>query len=363
MGVFQIGKTWYVDYYVGKGTNRKRVREAVSPKKADAIAYYGKIQGAKRENRLFDMKRECTHTFDQLLERYAETIKVQKCYKDRKYHLPVLKSYFSGRLLTDITPYDLEQFRNKRKATPIKTRKKTRERSVANVNRILSTLRHAFSKAVEWNLIEKSPFSKCKRLFYREENERLRYLTDVEENRLLRNCTGHIKPIVITALNTGMRLQEILSLQWKNVHLESSIEPYIEIEETKNNQKRFIPLNDDLGTLFESIRNNHPEYVFIGTRGRPLLSVKNPFATALQKTGITDFKFHDLRHTFASHFVMNGGDLLALKDILGHSSLKMVMRYAHLASAHKRKLMNNLNGKFSDCHPVATSKVKTKKAL
>ena len=80
--------------------------------------------------------------------------------------------------------------------------------------------------------------------------------------------------------------------------------------------------------------------------GKPLQSVKKPFATALNKAGITNFKFHDLRHTFASHFVMNGGDLFALKEILGHSSLKMVLRYAHLASAHKRKMLNNLNGKF-----------------
>ena len=73
------------------------------------------------------------------------------------------------------------------------------------------------------------------------------------------------------------------------------------------------------------------------------------------KAGIADFRFHDLRHTFASHYVMNGSDLLTLKEILGHSSLKMVERYTHLAAAHKRKQVSNLNGQFINCHLFATS--------
>ena len=82
--------------------------------------------------------------------------------------------------------------------------------------------------------------------------------------------------------------------------------------------------------------------------------MNKPFAKALKRAGIKDFRFHDLRHTCVSHYVMNGGDLLALKEILGHSDLKMVQRYAHLASSHKRKQINNLSGKFTVCHPIAT---------
>jgi integrase len=97
------------------------------------------------------------------------------------------------------------------------------------------------------------------------------------------------------------------------------------------------------------------EHVFISIHGKPLLSVKALFKTALRKAGITDFRLHDLRHTFASHYVMNGGDLLSLKKVLGHQDLKMVQRYSHLASAYKRKMMNRLKGKFSICHLFATS--------
>ena len=161
MAIFQMGKTWYVDYYTGKGKDRKRVREAVGHKKTDAIARLGKIQSAKRENRFFDMKKEYTFTFDDLLERYEETFKSQKYFKCKRCYFPVLRDSFSGRLLSVVTPYDLEMFRNKRKATPVKSGiekipagrkvrnaspKLQRERSVADVNRILSTLRHMFSK-------------------------------------------------------------------------------------------------------------------------------------------------------------------------------------------------------------------------
>ncbi|MBN1684839.1 MAG: site-specific integrase, partial [Gammaproteobacteria bacterium] len=285
-----------------------------------------------------------------------------KTYLSRREHLRSrardelsashIGNYFKGKRLIAIKPSDIEDYKSFRRSQGVKN---------ATINRELACLKRMYSLAIKWGDAKTNPVKDVD--FLEEPPGRTRYLSEEEAMTLIKACNAALKPIVITALNTGMRLQEILGLKWKNVHLDSSIEPYIEIEETKNNKKRFIPLNDDLVTLFESIRNNHPEYVFIGTRGKPLLSVKRPFATALTKAGITDFKFHDLRHTFASHFVMNGGDLLALKDILRHSSLKMVMRYAHLASAHKRKLMNNLSGKFSDCHPIATSEVKTKKAF
>jgi integrase len=102
-------------------------------------------------------------------------------------------------------------------------------------------------------------------------------------------------------------------------------------------------------------RSNPSEYVILSTRGERLLSVKRPFQNALKKVGIKDFRFHDLQHTFASHYVMNGGDLMSLKEILGHSTLRIVERYSHLSSAYKRKMVNNLTGIFYNCHLFATS--------
>lgn len=108
---------------------------------------------------------------------------------------------------------------------------------------------------------------------------RTRYLTEEEAQKLIKACSPALQPIVFTSLNTGMRLNEILSLTWDHVRLDSSIEPYIELEATKNNKKRFIPLNDDMISLMKTLQGKHPVYVFIGQRGKPLHDIRTPFAT------------------------------------------------------------------------------------
>lgn len=370
MAIYQRGKIWYVDYYEGK----KRVKKAVGHKKTDAIAYLGKIQGAKKENRLFDMKKNYNFTFDELLERYIETFRDQKAFRSKMCNFPILRIYFSGKRLSDITSYDLQKFRNERKATPVKTGiervfrdykvkdispKIQRERSVADVNRILSTLRHMFTKAVEWEMMEKSPFSKVKNLFYKENNRRLRFLTEDEEERLLFYCKDHLKPIVITALNTGMRKGEILKLKWPQIR-----NGFIYLHKTKTNESRQIPLNDTLNNLFKSLPVNiKSEYVFCDSEGKPYDDIKKSFNHALKKSCIEDFHFHDLRHTFASRLVMRRASLKAVQELLGHKDIKMTMRYAHLSEDFKRDAVKLLDGNVNQGSPkivpkgVATEKV------
>ena len=116
---------------------------------------------------------------------------------------------------------------------------------------------------------------------------------------------------------------------------------------TKNNKKRFIPLNEDMIALLQGLERKDDGFVFHGRYGHPIKGIKDPWKNSLKRAGIIDFRFHDLRQTFASHFVMKGGDILTLKEILGHSSMKMVERYAHLAAAHKRRQINVLNGSFT----------------
>jgi integrase len=153
-----------------------------------------------------------------------------------------------------------------------------------------------------------------------------------------------------------MRRGELLSLKWFQVQIANVNEPYIEITQAKNNKKRFIPLNEDMVSLFEQLRSNRQESdsVFLNYRNEPLKFIDNQFRNTLEKAGIEDFRFHDLRHTFASHYVMSGGDLLSLKEILGHSDLKMVERYSHLSSSYKSQMINNLSGRFSRWQKFAT---------
>jgi len=369
MAIFQIGKTWYVDYYTGKGKSRKRIREAVGPRKTDAIARLGKIQAAKRENRLFDVKKEYTDTFDDLRERYTEAYKEQKYFQSaKKYFMPILQEFFSERLLSEITSYDIENFRNVRKATPVKgaiekvpegrkvrnkSPKLKRERSDADVNRILATLRHMFSKAVEWDMMGQSPFSNTKNLFYKENNMRLEFLTGTEEERLLFYCKDHLKPIVITALNTGMRRGEILTLKWSQIR-----NGFIYLRKTKTNEARQIPTNETLKDLFQSLpRHINSDYVFCNKDGKPYKDIKKSFKTALKKADIEDFRFHDLRHSFASKLVSKGAPLKAIQELLGHKNIKMTMRYAHLADDFKKDAVKLLDEDLK----VESSHIKSKK--
>ena len=355
MAIFQRGGVWYVDYYDGT----KRVKKAIGHTKTDATAYLGKIQGMKRENRLFDMKKDFLFIFDDLLEKYKEAMIGQKYFKTKKYHLEVYRGYFSGLRLADITPYMLEKFKNERKALPVQsgvekmkesykrrveTAKPKRERSNTSVNRELSTLRHIFNKAVEWEMMERSPFEKARGLFLKENNKRLRFLSSLEADSLLSRCEGVLYWIVRTALYAGMRKGELLSLKWADIR-----NGFIYLTKTKTDYAREIPLNETLKEIFSSIpRHISSEYVFCRSDGKPFTYISRSFNTALKRAGISGFHFHDLRHTFASWLVMQGASIKEVQELLGHRDIEMTMRYAHLSEDHKRKAMELLDSKNID---------------
>ncbi len=228
----------------------------------------------------------------------------------------------------------------------------------------MSCLHHLFCKAVEWDMMEKSPFEHKKSLILKENNKRLRFLNDDEITNLLSACSPHLKPIVSCAILTGMRRGEILSLKWDQVR-----GGFIYLEKTKTNEARQIPISDALEAVFRDIRRKEhlrSEYVFTFRQDRIQDNVKKAFAAAVKKAGLVDFHFHDKRHTFASQVLMNGGTLHDLRELLGHKSMTMTLRYSHLTQESKRKAVNLL-GKLTafnagDCHKTVTFADVTKTA-
>lgn len=242
---------------------------------------------------------------------------------------------------------DLETYRNHL------TRKLTRHgtvRKVASVNREIACLHHLFTKAVEWELMEKNPFDKGKSLIQKENNKRYRFLTEDEIEKLLDECEGkkHLHRIVECALNTGMRRNEILSLKWAQVK-HGLI--YLQ-EEVKNNEARQIPINERMVEIFKEIRKEQglsSKHVFTYQHGKksspvPIHRVDRSFKGALSRAKIEDCKFHDLRHTFASHLIMRGATLKEVQELLGHTTVTMTLRYSHLSPEHKQKAVDRLNG-------------------
>ncbi|MCX5712952.1 MAG: site-specific integrase, partial [Candidatus Omnitrophica bacterium] len=172
-----------------------------------------------------------------------------------------------------------------------------------------------------------------------------RYLEREEIDKLLNNCCEHLKPIVIVALHTGMRKGEILGLKWHDIEIKRNI---IHLHDTKNGESREVPMNEIVQkTVIGVLKNPESQYVFCNKDGKPYGNVRKSFFTALTKAGIIDFRFHDLRHTFASQLVMSGVDLNTVRELLGHKSIEMTLRYSHLSPDHKKRAVDILNHRMT----------------
>jgi len=274
------------------------------------------------------------HSFKELAGNYTEYVRKQKSFNTKRYFIQNLVSTFGSVPIRRLTTMAVEQYQ---------TKFLTDGKAASTSNRHLATLKHMLAKAVEWQMVEEETLKRIRQIkLLPENNERLRYLSNEECFALISNCANHLKSIVITALNTGMRKEEILSLQWdKNIDLKHG---FILLDKTKSGKRREIPINQTLrNTLQKLVRHLHSPYVFVNNEGKRFKEVVKSFKSALRRSGIKDFKFHDLRHTFASQLVMAGADLPTVKELLGHSTLTMTMRYAHVAPSHKRKAVELLN--------------------
>ena len=333
------GNSYQIDYF---DPNGKRVRKSFD-KKRDAEAELGKRVSLIAEGRYLDVKKDYKTTLKELLDKYKENYKNQRSFQSGKdYCLRNFGEHFGEDTRLDNIRYvDLETYRNKLREKP--TRHGTL-RAVASVNREIACLRHVFSKAVEWEMMEQNPFTKGKALVAKANNKRFRYLTEDEIEKLLDNCINdYTRDIITTVINTGMRRQEVLGLKWSQVKKDG----FIYLSKTKTDESRQIPVNDDLAELFKDIRKKNQlrsEYVFCDNKGKPFKQITKSFMASIRRAEIEDFRFHDLRHTFASHFVMRGGSLKELQEILGDKNITMTMRYAHLSQEHKKKAVNLLNG-------------------
>lgn len=202
-----------------------------------------------------------------------------------------------------------------------------------------------FRKAVEWELVGEETLKHIRKVKYiKENNRRLRYLSKEECQALIDACEPHLKPIVITALNIGMRKSEILNFRWDDVDLRHG---FISLNQskTKNAKLREITINKTLRVVLQGLtrRLDIPYVLYNNATGRSFGEVRNSFQAACRRAGIRDFVFHDLRHTFVSNLVMVGVDITAVKELIGHKALTMTLRYAHLAPSHEVRALDILN--------------------
>lgn len=334
MGVYRRGKNWHIDFYA----YGRRVRQKIGPNKKLAEKILLKLKTAVIENKYLDIKKKAKVKFETQVGQYLIYAKANKRSWDRdQKSLKNLSRCFAGKYLYEITSYDIENYKMERSKVV----------SPATVNRELACLKHMLNKAVEWQMLEVNPAKNVKLL--RENNQRLRYLTRQEIERLYESSPDHLKPIILTALLTGMRKGEILSLKWEDIDFDQGV---IFVRDSKNGEMREIPINDQLMLTLKGEKFKSP-YVFAKEDGKHRISIRTAFKKAVKRAKIKDFRFHDLRHTFASHLVMSGVDLMTVKELLGHKTINMTLRYAHLSSDHKRHAVNSL--RFFDGHNLVTN--------
>lgn len=276
-----------------------------------------------------------------------------------------------GKQLTEITPWLIEKY---------KTRRLKEGKAPSTIQRDLAPLKTALNRAVEWGYLDANPIAKVKPPKPGDDNAEPRYLSTEEAARLRQALhdreqrqrderasanefraqrgyplftdlnaqpfTDHIRPIVLLALNTGMRRGELFNLQWEDVSLEGAsltVRGY----GAKSGKTRHIPLNAEAVQVlrdWQASTGNTSGYVFPAEDGGRLDNINAAWSRVLKAAGIDRFRFHDLRHTFASWLVMQGVDLNTVRDLLGHADLKMTLRYAHLAPEHKAAAVAVLQG-------------------
>jgi len=219
--------------------------------------------------------------------------------------------------------------------------------------RYLAALSHAFTIAIkERGWLESNPTLRITKP--KEPRGRVRFLSDEERTRLLaaakESSNGYLYLVIVLCLSTGGRKMEILGLQWKDVDLEKGV---ITLHETKNNERRVLPiaglalelLKQHAANADRSIGTERLVFPSILHPTQPM-DVRTPFATALKKAEVKDFRFHDLRHSAASYLAMNGASLAEIAEVLGHKTLQMVKRYAHLSEAHTARVVAKMNEKI-----------------
>ncbi len=396
-GVYKRGGVWWYRYpdHLGKMIRKS----SFSVRQSDAVDARAKAVAAIREGKEpEETKKIATYTFNDLAEKYSAWIEGRQASSEVKgYIINRLKErliLLSGETgnpiyvklgplpLRRFNTYLIEQLQSDLKKKGLSKPKTDKNGKIieagplqdSSSNRILNTLKHMFTKAVEWEMVEETILKKIRKVKLPKEVGRLRYLSAKEAQALVSVCDDHLKPIVITALHTGMRKGEILGLKWDNLDLEHG---FILLDKTKNGERREIPINKTLREVFNKLPRRFTgegedrqliPYVFHNVRTLNFYgNVKRSFKTAAKTAGLTDLHFHDLRHTYASLAMMSGKiDIATLSKLLGHKNLKMTMKYAHLAPTHLTKaahVMDEVYDLSTSTKLTQSAHLETKKEL
>ena len=324
-------KVYYIDYRVRGVRRRERVG---SSKRAAQEALESRLTDVRRHkfDRIFP---ETVYTLSEIRDQYLKSSKTTKsirtCERDRGIVDRLLIPFFGENSLNQITPEQVEDYRNRRAAGGI---------APATINKEVQVLKHIVKKAGEWGKIRTNQIADVKPL--KTPPGRVRYLQPEQIPKLVKACPPWLRPIVLIDMNTGLRRGEILGLQKGNIDGKNRL---IIIEKTKNNERKALPMNQIVYEVISSLPTRmDTTFIFADEHGKPLSpdKVSMAFKRSCRQAGIEDFSLHDLRHHFASYLTMSGQNQRTVQELLGHKDPKMTMRYSHLSPEHLRSAVESL---------------------
>lgn len=333
--------SYTISFFVPK--LRKTVRETVKGgSRQDAERVLKKRLAAVIEDRYELPSSDPGLTVGELADRYLEHAREHKARSVSRdeYVMARLRDFMGGKRIRDVCALDVERFRRQRRETGI---------TPATSNRELAIIKRMFALAVDWELLDRNPARPVK--LYREAERPVEVITPEDEKKLLAACPDDFRPLVVTALNTGFRRGELFNLTWEHVNL---AERAIRAVETKSGKVRSVPLNQAAADALSGLPGPREGLVFRKSNGKPWTDVQKVWIRACKEAGILRVTgepkerkkysptFHCLRHTFASRLVLAGVDLATVRELLGHSDIKMTMRYSHSTPTHRRGAVDAL---------------------
>jgi len=343
-GVFERPKdsgVWWIRYVDQFGELR---RERVGPKSL-AKATYQKRKNQIREGKFFPEMIQEKHKYcisfkkmaEDFLDKHSKLKK--KSWGSDEQRLERCKDHFGNMPLSSIKKKQIEGF--------LETLITVDELSQATVNRYTALLKTLFNKALEWEECKENPVKGIK--LFREQH-RIRFLSDAEEVKLKEKFPVEFWPWVEIAMFTGMRRGEQFTLLWENVNFNTRL---ITIPMSKSGKKRFIPMNDRVMEILRDMPSRlKSSHVFVCSNGTTPMDGRNfyqrVFLPAIIAAEVKDFRWHDLRHTFASRLVMAGVNLKTVQELMGRESIEMTLKYAHLSPEHQVDAVQKLIQKATD---------------
>lgn len=326
MALYRRGEVWWVRFTAPNGQRIRRSTGTENQRKAQE--YLDRLKADLwRVQRLGEKPRR---TWQEAVVRWLRDTDDKADHHKDTAKLRWLDPYLGSLYLDEITRDLVDEIAARRKA----------ESSATTANRYLALIRAILRMARdEWDWIDKIPRVRL----FREPKKRVRWLTEDEALCLLQELPPHLANMAEFSLATGLRQRNVSYLRWDQVDLGRRM-AWIHADQSKNRRAIAVPLNESAAAVLARCEGDHPDYVFV-YQGAPVdRTSTKAWYNALARAGIEDFRWHDLRHTWASWHVQQGTSLQQLLELGGWSSYEMVLRYAHLGGAHLLDSARRLDG-------------------